>query len=460
MKNNVIIISNKLSLKETIKSIEHSNFRIAILVDNENKYYSQISITKMRRLILSGIDKNSKLKDIVFSDKLFIFEKELKNQKYLDSLIKDFELQNTEYVSIINSKNKIIDILHINKIKDEKTQLYTKNNHKGNVRNVLVIGGAGYLGNVVVRKILDSGRNVRVLDSFIYGNQALDDLKNNHNIEIVEGDFRNIETVVSCLEDIDAVILLAAVVGDPASKARPTQTIETNLLAAQSLAFACKTHCISRFIYASTCSVYGKGDNVLDELSSLNPVSLYARTKIASEDSILDMANSNFAPTILRMSTLYGYSRRMRFDLVVNTMTMKAFTDKKIQVFGGEQWRPLLHVDDAAEVYLKCIDESLDKVGNQVFNVGSELQNYQIKDIAKIIGNSLKGISIETLKADTDNRNYRVSFQKVKEVLNFIPKNNIAQSSKLIFNSLDKKVIKNPEAKIYYNHYFDSTEEI
>jgi nucleoside-diphosphate-sugar epimerase len=460
MKNNVIIISYKLSLKKAIKTIEQSDFRIALIVNNVNEYYSQITITEIRRFILSGMDQNTRLKDIVSKDNLFIYSRDLKNKKYLVSLMKNFVIQNIDYVSIINSKNIIIDVLHINEMKDEKTVLSTKTNYKDNVRNVLVIGGAGYLGNIVVRKILDSGRNVRVLDSFIYGAQALSDLEHNPKLQIVEGDFRNIETVVSCLEDIDAVILLAAVVGDPASKARPTQTIETNLLAAQSLAYACSTHCISRFIYASTCSVYGKGDKILDENSTLNPISLYARTKIASEKSILNMSNSNFKPTILRMGTLYGYSKRMRFDLVVNTMTMKAFTDKKIQVFGGEQWRPLLHVDDAADVYCKCIDKPLDIVGSQIFNVGSEEQNYQIKDISKIICSSIKNIKIETLKSDIDNRDYQVSFQKIKIGLQFMPKNSIQNSCKKIYKSLQNEEFKNPEAKVYYNHYFDSTEEI
>ncbi len=460
MENNIVIISNKLSLKEAINSIEHSDFNIALLIDEGNKYYSQILIYKLRRLILSGSDINSTLNELVPNDKVFVFENNLKNQKKLDKLIKYFELQNIEYIPILNDKKEIIDIYHINDFK--KNISITLNEHKqnNNVKNVLVIGGAGYLGNVVVRKILDSGRFVRVLDNFIYGNQALRDLKKNTNIEIINGDFRNIETVVSCLKDIDAVILLAAVVGDPASKARPIQAIETNLIAAQSLAFACETQCISRLIYASTCSVYGKGNKFLNENSPLNPVSLYARTKIASEKSILNMANYNFAPTILRMSTLYGYSKRMRFDLVVNTMTMKAFTDNKIQVFGGEQWRPLLHVDDAADVYLKCIEAPLNTVGNQIFNVGSEEQNYQIKDIANIIKNTLKNITIETLKSDIDNRNYQVSFQKIKNILNFEPRNNIKTACKEIFNVLNEKIIKNPKAKIYYNHYFDSTEEI
>jgi len=460
MKNNVPIISNSLSLKDAINSIEHSNFRIAILLDDSNKYYSQVSIYKLRRLILSGEDQNNILVDLSLSDKIFINESDLTNKNYLENSIKSFKLQDVKYISILNSEKEIMDVLHINEIGGKEVSLSVDNIHKGGAENILVIGGAGYLGNVVVRKILDSGRFVRVLDNFIYGNQAMIDLEGNPKIDIVNGDFRNIETVVSCLKDIDAVILLAAIVGDPASKARPSQTIETNLIATQSLAFACKTHCISRFIYASTCSVYGQGDNILNENSPMNPVSLYARTKIASEESILSMANSNFAPTILRMSTLYGYSKRMRFDLVVNTMTLKAYADSKIQVFGGEQWRPLLHVDDAADVYLKCLEAPLKKVGNQIFNVGSEEQNYQIKIIAEIISISLKNVLIETLKSDTDNRDYKVSFQKVKKVLNFKTKHFIEESSKKIYSSLMNKEIKNPKARIYYNHYFDSTEEI
>ena len=460
MKNNVPIISNSLSLKDAINSIEHSNFRIAILLDDSNKYYSQVSIYKLRRLILSGEDQNNILVDLSLSDKIFINESDLTNKNYLENSIKSFKLQDVKYISILNSEKEIMDVLHINEIGGKEVSLSVDNIHKGGAENILVIGGAGYLGNVVVRKILDSGRFVRVLDNFIYGNQAMIDLEGNPKIDIVNGDFRNIETVVSCLKDIDAVILLAAIVGDPASKARPSQTIETNLIATQSLAFACKTHCISRFIYASTCSVYGQGDKILNENSPMNPVSLYARTKIASEESILSMANSNFAPTILRMSTLYGYSKRMRFDLVVNTMTLKAYADSKIQVFGGEQWRPLLHVDDAADVYLKCLEAPLKKVGNQIFNVGSEEQNYQIKIIAEIISISLKNVLIETLKSDTDNRDYKVSFQKVKKVLNFKTKHFIEESSKKIYSSLMNKEIKNPKARIYYNHYFDSTEEI
>jgi len=192
----------------------------------------------------------------------------------------------------------------------------------------------------------------------------------------------------------------------------------------------------------------------------LNPVSLYARTKIASEQSIMKMANDSFSPTIFRMGTLYGYSPRMRFDLVVNTMTMKAFLDKKIQVFGGEQWRPLLHVKDASNAYIQCLESPIDRVGNQIFNLGSDEQNYRIFEIANIIKDALSDdIKIVVEKSSTDARDYRVSFEKIRNRLDFNVQYNISEAAKEIYANLKNNIIKNPLAKVYYNHYFDSTEE-
>ena len=198
---------------------------------------------------------------------------------------------------------------------------------------------------------------------------------------------------------------------------------------------------------------------MLDEEAPLNPVSLYARTKIESEKIIMGMGDEYFSPTILRMGTLYGYSPRMRFDLVVNTMSMKSFANRKIQVFGGRQWRPLLGVEDAAEVYVGCLEANLRAVGNQIFNVGSDNQNYQIDEVAEIIGTSLGGIEIERDDSNLDARDYRVSFTKLREAVGFEPRQTIDGSAKTIFEKLDSGVIRNPEQRIYYNHYFDSAEE-
>jgi nucleoside-diphosphate-sugar epimerase len=329
-------------------------------------------------------------------------------------------------------------------------------------QKILVIGGAGYLGSVLVKKLLDKKYQVRILDSFIYGKRSLEQVRKNSNAEIIEGDIRNIETVNSSMNGIDSVILLAAVVGDPASATRPEQTIETNFLASKMTASACKLKGIKRFIYASTCSVYGIGKNVLDEDAPLNPVSLYAKTKISSEQSILQLADNNFAPVIMRMSTLYGYSPRMRFDLVVNTMTMTAYLEKKIKIYGGMQWRPLLHVEDAAEAYLKVLESYIEKT---VYNVGSGEQNYRIKEVAAILSDTLSshtGITIPAITEtiDADVRDYRVSFEKIQKELGFEAKHKIAEAANEIFDRLKSGNIKNPKQKVYYNHYFDSSEEL
>lgn len=323
---------------------------------------------------------------------------------------------------------------------------------------VLVIGGAGYLGVVLVEQLLSLGYPVKILDSFIYGKKPVEHLRTNPLVEIIEGDIRNVESVSESIKNVHSVILLAAVVGDPASKARPEQTVDTNYLAAQAISTACKLNGVEKFVYASTCSVYGMGESVLDENAELNPVSLYAKTKISSEKSIMHMSDSNFRPTIMRMSTLYGYSPRMRFDLVVNTMTMTAFSEKQIKVLGGQQWRPLIHVKDAAGAYIKVLES--ENARGKIYNVGSEEQNYRIIEVGQMIHDSLKGVALNTESTSTDARDYRVSFKKIQTELGFSVNETIAGASKLIYSKLESKEIKDPHQKVYYNHYFDSSEEL
>lgn len=463
MKYNIPIVRKDISVDELIRRIDRSKYSIAFITDNDDSYISQTSIYKLRRLLLSGLDSSDSISSVLTSIQIKLRENEVSKPKSVKSILIEMETQGVEFCPIINSNGKIIDIYSKNDLSNLISETFKTGSiskRQGNINNILVVGGAGYLGSVLIRELLDKGYYVRVLDKFIYGRNSLKDIKNNKLLEIKEGDIRNIETIISSLEDIDAVILLAAVVGDPASKARPTQTIETNLLAAQTFAAACKSQYINRFIYASTCSVYGKGDDIIDENSPLNPVSLYARTKIASEQSIMKMANDSFSPTILRMGTLYGYSPRMRFDLVVNTMTLKAFSERIIQVFGGEQWRPLLHVKDAAKAYIQCLESPIDRVGNQIFNLGSDEQNYRIFEIANIIKDALSDdVKIVVEKSSTDARDYKVSFEKIRNRLDFNVQHNVSEAAKEIYENLKNNIIKNPLAKVYYNHYFDSTEE-
>ncbi len=334
---------------------------------------------------------------------------------------------------------------------------------------VLLIGGAGYLGAVLTGRLLKDGYSVRILDSFIYGKKAVEKYEKDERVEVIEGDIRNIETVNKSMPGIQSVILLAAVVGDPASKARPEQTIETNYLASMLVASAAKIAGIKKFIYASTCSVYGVGKDVLDENAPMNPVSLYARTKISSEEGIISIANDNFRPVIMRMSTLYGYSPRMRFDLVVNTMTMTAFTEGKITVFGGSQWRPLLGLEDASDAYLKALES--EPIGNgslgygRIYNVGSEKQNYTISQVAELVAEGImeasgKDIPVNIEGESVDARDYRVSFKKIQSELGFNVKQTIPGSAAEIWRKLESKEIRDPKQKVYYNHYFDASEEL
>jgi nucleoside-diphosphate-sugar epimerase len=461
MKLAIPIISTNATIQETIRKIELSSEKSAFIVNERGEFVSQVTIQQLRRHILSGADSSSRIAPYLVRNPVKIERAKINDKKVLAAIAQDMEMEGIENCAIVNKKNKIVGALSLNDIKKIVPDIRVREAPVKILptKNVLIVGGAGYLGSVLVRKLLQTGRTVRVLDSFIYGKRPLQSLEGRKNLEILEGDFRDIQTVVNSLKDIDAVVLLAAVVGDPAAHLRPEQTIETNILAAQSLAFACKLHCISRFVFASTCSVYGRTKDVLDENAPLNPVSLYARTKIFSEKSIFELAGDNFSPTILRMGTLYGYSPRMRFDLVVNTMSMKAFTEKRIQVYGGNQWRPLLHVEDAADAFIRCLDAPLEEIGNHIFNVGANEQNYQIREVAEMIGRSLKKVRIEVENKQLDARDYRVSFDKIQHKLDFKPQGTIPTAAKKIVRELSEGTLRNPYARVYYNHYFDATEE-
>jgi nucleoside-diphosphate-sugar epimerase/CBS domain-containing protein len=459
MKYPVVHIERGASIQNAILLIERSPFDSAFVLDDAGVYLGCVFIGDLRRLLISGAHGEEPVDTYQMKHGYKLTEESLRNRKLAGSMISDMQLNGVRFLPVVGQDGRIVDVSSIEDLVALHGFSGMDSPPTEPARRVLVVGGAGYLGSMLTQKLLSRGFRVRILDSFIYGRRPLDSFSGDENLEVIEGDFRNIHTCVSSLSEIDAVVLLAAIVGDPASRARPTETIETNVLAAQALAAASKLHHIHRFIYASTCSVYGIGADLLDENAPLNPVSLYARTKIASEKIILGMGDEYFSPTILRMGTLYGYSHRMRFDLVVNTMSMKSFVDGRIQVFGGRQWRPLLGVEDAAEVYVRCLEANLQDVGNQVFNVGSDAQNYQIDEVAGIIGASLGGIPISRDNSNLDPRDYRVSFVKLNRTIGFSPAQTIGTEARTIYEKLRSGEIRNPAQKIYYNHFFDSAEE-
>jgi len=243
------------------------------------------------------------------------------------------------------------------------------------------------------------------------------------NLEIIQADFRQVDKVVEAMQGVCSVIHLGGIVGDPACALDENLTIEVNLMATKMICEVAQgAGGVERFIFASTCSVYGAGDEVLDEQSTLMPVSLYARSKIASERVILDKMGEGLCPVILRFGTIFGFSGRTRFDLVVNLLTAKAILEGQITVFGGDQWRPFVHVDDAATAIFKALEAPISLVKGQILNVGANGNNYTIQQVGEIIQRMVPSAELIQKGTDGDRRDYRVNFNKINRLLDFKPK--------------------------------------
>jgi len=283
---------------------------------------------------------------------------------------------------------------------------------------VLVVGGAGYIGSIVVRTLLKRGFRVRVLDSLVYGASAIEEVFDHPRLEFIRGDCRNIQDMVSAMRGAGAVIHLAAIVGDPACDQDHKIAQEINYAATRMMIEIAKGEQVQRFIFASSCSVYGASEQVMDENSQVHPISLYADTKVDSERALLAAANGSFHPTVLRFATIFGLSPRPRFDLVVNLLTAKALKERVITIYNGEQWRPFLHVADAASAIMRVLEAPVALVGGQIYNVGDSRLNYTLTDVAAKLVKFFPNTRVEHIE-NTDRRSYRVSFEKIKGHLGF-----------------------------------------
>jgi nucleoside-diphosphate-sugar epimerase len=337
-----------------------------------------------------------------------------------------------------------------------------KNHQPGDqgIHQVLVIGGAGYIGSALLPRLLEKGYHVRVLDLLLYGTDPIAPWLDHSNLEIMQADFRSIDRVVEAMRDVDAVIHLGGIVGDPACAIDEELTIDINLMATRMIAEVAKGSGVGHFIFASTCSVYGASDEMLDERSELNPVSLYARSKIASEKVLQKMADERFAPVILRFGTIYGLSGRMRFDLVINLLTAKAVIDQEITIYGGDQWRPFLHVEDAARSLSLVLDAPHDLVRNQIFNVGSNEQNYTIREIGEMIQQVVPAARLVHKGNDLDRRNYWVSFNKIRNTLGFTPKWTVEQGIEQVLQAIQGGKVGDYHDAMYSNVKFFTEEGI
>ena len=327
------------------------------------------------------------------------------------------------------------------------------------VRNVLVIGGAGYVGSVLIRKLLALGYSVTVMDALVFGDRSLRDLRAHPRFSLVEGDLRHVESVIHSLQYVDAVVHLGGLVGDPACDLDEKLTTDINVAANHLVGQAARGLGIERFIFASTCSVYGASNGVLDEESDLRPVSLYARSKLESEAALLELQDGTFAPTLLRFGTFFGVSPRPRFDLVVNFLTAKAIVDGTITIQGGDQWRPFIHVDDGAEAIIRCLQAPVETVRGEVFNVGSDENNHTIREVGEMIRRAIPEVEVVFESGNGEMANYRVSCKKITRGIGFSPRHSVQDGIDEI-----KRVIQNKEIPDYlddrYSNYKTLSEEV
>jgi len=288
------------------------------------------------------------------------------------------------------------------------------------MKKILVTGGAGYVGSILVPKLLSQGYAVVVVDTLFFTDIGLREVKNNPNLRIIEGDIRDEATLNAACQGVLAVIHLASISNDPSTDLNPRLTEEVNFEATLKLVKIAKQQGVQRFINASTSSVYGikETPNVTEDLP-LDPLTVYSRTKAEAEPHVSAANDSQFTAVNIRPATVMGYSPKMRLDLTVNILTMHALTRGKITVFGGGQKRPNIHIEDITDYYAKLLEISAEKIGGKTFNAGYE--NFTVKEIAEkvreIVG---KNVAIEVTPSN-DNRSYHISSAKIELELGLKP---------------------------------------
>jgi nucleoside-diphosphate-sugar epimerase len=288
---------------------------------------------------------------------------------------------------------------------------------------ILVTGGAGYIGSVLIPSLLSHGHKVKCLDRFFFGKESLIQVLSNPDLEIIKDDIRWFDPRI--LKNVDVVLDLAALSNDPSGEIDPSKTFDINYLGRIRVARLSKEYGVKRYILASSCSIYGyndKDDSSVDEISNINPLTTYAKANRKAEEDVLPLADSKFSVTALRFATVYGYSGRMRFDLAINSMVLVLYKTPRIPVMrDGKQWRPFIHVKDVAAAYELVIGHPQDKINGHIFNVGFDEQNYQILALSELIGKSLNIAYEIDWYGSADSRSYKVSFRKFREAVNFKP---------------------------------------
>jgi len=319
------------------------------------------------------------------------------------------------------------------------------------IRQVLVTGGAGYVGSVLVPKLLAAGYQVKVLDLYMYGRHVLDDVKDHAGLVEIVGDIRDRQLLDREMRGCDAVIHLACISNDPSFELNPGLGRSINYDAFLNLVAVAKQHGIKRFVYASSSSVYGvKQEEVVHEDLSLEPLTDYSKYKALCEDVLASEREPGFCTLVLRPATVCGYSPRLRLDLTVNILTAHAVHNGKITVFGGRQQRPNIHIEDVTDLYVKSLqwDESL--IDGKVYNAGYE--NHKVAEIAEMV-REIVGSNVEIVTTSTDDeRSYRISSERLRAETGFTPSHTIEDAVQDLCNAFAAGRVVDPmTAEQYYN---------
>jgi nucleoside-diphosphate-sugar epimerase len=322
-------------------------------------------------------------------------------------------------------------------------------------KSILVTGGAGYIGSVLTRLLLEKGYKVTVLDSLMFSGEPILDLLNNPNFKFIKGDVRNEDDVKRALPGVYAVAHLASIVGDPACAKQPELARSTNLEGSKILYRLANEYGAQRFVFASTCSNYGKMEDpnsFVTETSRLAPVSLYAETKVATELFLMEQPKDNVCkPTSLRFSTVYGLSLRPRFDLTVNEFAKDLALGRELVIFGEQFWRPYCHVVDLARSVISVIEADENKVAFEVFNVGDTTENYQKQMIVDEIKKQIPDAKVKYVKKNEDPRDYRVAFEKIRDRIGFSITKKVPDGIAQIIKAIEEGFIVNPDDPKYKN---------
>ena len=300
---------------------------------------------------------------------------------------------------------------------------------------VLVTGAGGYIGTQLVKDLVKSGNDVTAVDRFFFGQETLKDFFANPKVSIIQKDIRDLTEADMVGHEV--VCDLACLSNDPAGEIDPALTYAINRDGRIHVASTAKRAGVNKYIISSSCSVYGQGQEPqLTEKSATNPISVYAKSTLEAEQQNLSIADKNFSVTSLRNATVFGLSNRMRFDLVVNLMTLTAFQKGRIIVMGGgKQWRPLVHLSDVSNAFQLIINSSIDNVNQEVFNIG--LDNFQIKNLAYLVREQLPmPIDIDLAPDDADKRDYNVLFEKAFKQIGFKATTNVSEGITEIYKAL------------------------